>query len=286
MTKNEKMKIIKFIPLLLLTISCSVQTNLDKYVVEVDGISIEKKDSTKQYDEVYNSNNSIYTIGKKFTYNYFYENTKGEKFLIKRGKQILQPQGYYTNDWEFINIEKPDNETVHHIVLTPSSGNPFKENIPGYNQTAIKYDYLMNNGESFTMEITGAIENERNTWIHPPRSNFFEILEVNPFPYIKAPYKIGTKWNWILKISDHWSNKRWLEWKGGIENNYEYEITEKKKMATKLGNLECYIVHSKAKSRIGETELISYFNTKFGFVKLEYKNIDGTKTVLELENVE
>ncbi|MBP6754945.1 MAG: hypothetical protein KA210_02265 [Bacteroidia bacterium] len=53
-----------------------------------------------------------------------------------------------------------------------------------------------------------------------------------------------------------------------------------------MGNLECYFVLATSKSRIGETELISYFNPKFGFVKLEYKNIDGTKTVLELENVE
>ena len=77
-----------------------------------------------------------------------------------------------------------------------------------------------------------------------------------------------------------------MEWKGGIENNYEYEIVDKKNISTKLGNLECYIVNAKAKSRIGETELISYFNFKYGFVKLEYKNIDGTKTILELEKVE
>ncbi len=82
------------------------------------------------------------------------------------------------------------------------------------------------------------------------------------------------------------SDKRWLEWKGGIENVYDYEIKENKIISTKLGNLECYIIQATAKSRIGETELISYFNSKFGFVKLEYKNIDGTKTVLELEKVE
>ena len=144
----------------------------------------------------------------------------------------------------------------------------------------------MKNSRPLTMEMTGAIENEMNVWIHPPRSNFFKILELNPFPYIKSPYQIGTKWNWKLEIGDHWADKRWLEWKGGIENNYDYEIKEKKNISTKLGNLECYIIHSKAKSRIGETELISYFNPNFGFVKLEYKNIDGTKTILELEKVE
>lgn len=280
------MKIIKFIPILLFNISCSAQTNLEKYVIDDDGITVEKADSTKQYDDVYNTNNIIYTVGKKFIYSYFYQNTDGEKFLIKRGKEVLQPQGYSTYDWDFINLEKQDSETVTHLILKPSLGNPFGKDFPDYNQTAISYEYLMHNGQSLTNEVTGAIENEMNVWIHPPRSNFFKVLELNPFPYIKMPYKIGTKWNWKLKIGDHWSDRRWLEWKGGIENNYEYEIKGKKNISTKLGKLECFIIHSKAKSRIGETELISYYNFKFGFLKLEYKNIDGTKTVLELESVE
>lgn len=279
------MKTIIFLTFLLLTISCSAQRKLDKYTIE-DGIAVEKTDTIKQYDDVYNSNNIIYTVGKKYTYSYFYQNIKGEKFLIKRGKPVLQPEGYSTYDWDFINLEKQDSETVTHIILKPNLGNPFGKDVPDYNQTAIGFEYLMKNGEPLAMEVTGVIENEMNIWMHPPRSNFFEILELNPFPYIKAPYKVGTKWNWKLNIGDHWSDKRWLEWKGRIENVYNYEIKGNKTIPTKLGNLECYIVLATAKSRIGETELISYFNPKFGFVKLEYKNIDGTKTVLELENVE
>ena len=283
--QNTKMKIYKFIPILLFSISCSVQTNLQKYVIDDVGISVEKADSAKPYDKVYNINNIIYTIGKKFTYSYFYQNTKGEKFLIK-GKEVLQPKGKSIYDWEFVNLEKQDNESVSYLILKPSSGNPFEKYVPDYNQTVIGYDYLMNNGQSLTMELTGAIENKINVWIHPPRDKFFAILELNPFPYIKAPFKIGTKWNWKLDIGDRWSDKRWLEWKGSIENNYDYEIKGKKNISTKLGNLKCYIVYAKAKSIIGETELISYFNPKYGFVKLEYKNIDGTKTVFELEKVE
>jgi hypothetical protein len=280
------MKIIKFTSILLLSISCYSQDNFDKYIIDDDGITVEKNDSTKQYDDVYNSNNEIYNVGRKFTYSYFNQNSKGQKILIKRAKGILQPEGYTIYDWEFVNIENQDNETVSRIILKPNSGNPFEGNDPDYNQTGFDYEYVLNNGKNHLKETTGAIENKMNVWIHPPRSNFFKILELNPFPYIKAPYKIGTKWNWKLEIGDHWSDKRWLEWKGGIENTYDYEIKEKKIIITKLGSLECYIVHAKAKSRIGETELISYFNPKFGFVKLEFKNIDGTKTILELENVE
>lgn len=280
------MKIIKLLPIIIFNSCCFAQTNLDKYVIDEDGIIAERPDTTKQYDEIYNSDNVIYSIGKKFIFSYYYQNTKGDKFLIKRGNPILQPEGYSIYDWDFVKLENKDNETVSQIILKPNSGNPFGMDFPDYNQTAINYEYLMINGESHTKETTGVIENEKNLWMHPPRSIFFEILELNPFPYIKAPYKIGVNWNWKLKIGDHWSDKRWLEWKGGIENNYEYEIIKKKKILTKLGKLECYIVLAKAKSRIGETELISYFNPKFGFVKLEYKNIDGTKTILELETVE
>ncbi|MDY3352366.1 hypothetical protein PG357_10280 [Riemerella anatipestifer] len=118
------------------------------------------------------------------------------------------------------------------------------------------------------------------------RSNFFALLELNPFPYIKAPYKTGASWNWKLKIGDHWSDKRWLEWKGGIENIYKYKIREKKIISSKMGMIECYIIQAYAKSRIGKTELISYFSPTLGFVKLEYKNIDGSKTVIELEKSE
>ena len=36
------MKIIKIIPILLINFSCSAQTNLEKYVIDDDGITIEK----------------------------------------------------------------------------------------------------------------------------------------------------------------------------------------------------------------------------------------------------
>jgi len=62
------MKIIKFIPILLLNIPCYAQNNFEKYIIDDDGITVEKIDSTKQYDEVYNANNVIYNVGKKFTY--------------------------------------------------------------------------------------------------------------------------------------------------------------------------------------------------------------------------
>lgn len=279
------MKTQKLIPLLFIPVSFFSQKIPDKFMVDDDGITVEKLNKSLPFDDNYNKDNKIYTKGKRFVYSYYYQNTEGKKFLIGKGPEI-QEKDYIINDWKFIDFDNQNEETVKNITLEPVPGNIFKTQIPEYNQTGISYEYLMNNTHPLTMETTGAIENEMNVWIHPPRGSFFEILEINPFPYIKAPYTVGNKWQWKLEIGDHWSDKRWMEWKGGIENNYQYEITGKKKIPTKLGELECFIVTAKATSRIGETELISYFNPIFGFVKLDYKNIDGTKTVLELEKVE
>ncbi|KXH82905.1 hypothetical protein [Chryseobacterium kwangjuense] len=279
------MKTQKLIPLLFIPVSFFSQKIPDKFMVDDDGITVEKLNKSLPFDDNYNKDNKIYTKGKRFVYSYYYQNTEGKKFLIGKGPEI-QEKDYIINDWKFIDFDNQNEETVKNITLEPVPGNIFKTQIPEYNQTGISYEYLMNNTHPLTMETTGAIENEMNVWIHPPRGSFFEILEINPFPYIKAPYTVGNKWQWKLEIGDHWSDKRWLEWKGGIENNYQYEIAGKKKIPTKLGELECFIVTAKATSRIGETELISYFNPIFGFVKLDYKNIDGTKTVLELEKVE
>lgn len=279
------MKLLKIFPILLISNFYFSQNNSDKFMIDDDGITVEKPNKNEVFDKIYNSNNTIYKIGKTFTYSYYYENLDGKKFHIAKGEQIKK-ENYYINNWKFVEIENQNEETLIKINLKPVEGNVFQGKIDDYNQTGIAYEYIMNNDRPLTMEVTGAIENEMNVWIHPPRSSFFQILEINPFPYIKAPYKVGTKWNWKLEIGDNWSDKRWLEWKGRIENSYDYEIVDKKNISTKLGELECYIVNSTAKSRIGNTELVSYFNPIYGFVKLEYKNIDGTKTVLELEKVE
>ncbi|KMQ66198.1 hypothetical protein ACM46_01145 [Chryseobacterium angstadtii] len=270
---------------LLIPISFFSQKTEKNFIIDDDGITVEKLNKTLSYDDNYNKDNKIYKIGRRFIYSYYYENQEGKKILVGKGEPIKQ-QDYYIHDWKFIPIDNPTDETVKNIILKPVTGNIFKHHLPDYNQTGISYEYVMGNSLALNTETTGVIENEMNLWIHPPRSNFFEILEINPFPYIKAPYKTGNKWKWKLEIGDGWSDKRWKEWTGGIENSYEYEITDRKNIPTKLGNLDCYVVTAKATSRIGETGLISYFSPIYGFIKLEYKNIDGTKTVLELEKAE
>lgn len=239
-------------------------------IVDDSGIFVEKFDTIVVDENKYNHNNSMYKVGNSFKYKFKHITPEGEikLFRVKEDRK----------SWEFVAFDNTDSTSIRSVMIKVANGNPMADHVPDYNQTALIY--ISGNNKNYSM--SGAIENEKNVWIHPPRDQYFEILELNPFPYIKTPYQIGTKWTWHLKIGDHWADERWKLWEGQIENEYEYEITDSRVLKTDLGDIECYTVESTANSRIGETKLTAYFNPKYGFVKLDYTNIDGSKTILEL----
>jgi hypothetical protein len=112
-------------------------------------------------------------------------------------------------------------------------------------------------------------------------------LEINPFPFIQKPYLKGNKWYWSLEIGSYWSDYRWKEWNGMIENKYTYEIVDTNSIIhTPLGELNCYKIDSYAESELGKTCLTSYFNETYGFVRLDYINIDGSILNIELYKVD
>jgi len=246
-----------------------VKTNYE-LIADDDGILVEKFDSTVVDVNKYNHNNVVYKVGNHFKYKFEHCTPTNEK---KYFKIINDDSG-----WVFVNEEDKDSESIVSVIMDVANGNPLADHVPDYNQTCLIYKIK----EDKNYATTGAIENEANTWIHPPREKYFEILELNPFPYIKAPFEIGTTWTWSLKIGDHWADGRWKLWTGSIENQYNYEITDQQTLKTALGDLDCYVIESTATSRIGETALRAYFHLKYGFVKLVYTNIDGSKTNLEL----
>ena len=55
------------------------------------------------------------------------------------------------------------------------------------------------------------------------------------------------------------------------------------KLKTNFGTLTCYVTEAKAVNLHSKPGyLTSYFNEQYGFVKLEYTNIDGSRLVIEL----
>ena len=265
---------ILLIALLILTVSCSNSfKNPDaKYnlVSMSSGILVEKFDSLNKDENKYNYNNEVFKVGSKFTYDFQHFTPEDEVryFAVDKDQK----------NWNFVSEDKEDPSTIKQVIIGVLNGNLFEEHIPDYNQTVISYKYE----EDAPFSASGVIENEGNIWMHPPRDDYFKILELNPFPYIKAPYEVGTKWKWNLLIGSQWGDERWKTWEGNIQNNYEYEITDTKTISTAFGDLECFVVKSKANSSLGETGLTAYFHKKYGFVRLHYTNINGSKTLLEL----
>lgn len=236
-------------------------TLIDNYIY------VEKFDSTNRDKNRYDYDNQIFRHHAVFKYAYEYEDASGKPFYVKG----------FPYDWEFIPKGNRDDQTITTVIITVKPNKAYKD----YPQTRVSYAYPPYG----THSASGVVENQMNVWLHPPRDGFFEILELNPFPYIKKPYVVGNNWLWSLEIGSQWADKRWKEWEGNITNRYKYEITGKEVMDTKLGSLLCYQISSHAESSLGRTELIAYFNEENGFIRLDYKNIDGSKVSMELEEI-
>ena len=57
-------------------------------------------------------------------------------------------------------------------------------------------------------------------------------------------------------------------------------------LATPLSSLPCYRVQATATSKLSITTLESYFHPTYGFVRLNYRNIDRSRVQLEMVSVD
>lgn len=276
------MKIL-YATLCLVSLSCHAQRSAQKFTLDDMAITVEKFDSQDKDENRYNRDNKIYTVGKNFTFTYRYQDKAGIDMLMAKADTVSQSGG----DWKLVRADSKNANMVSRLVLSVKPGRmPFLQVFPDYNQTVVLYDFKLAGGESWNNEMTGVIENRKNLWLHPPRTGLFGVLELNPFPYVKQPVKVGAQWTWKLTFGDQWANKRWQLWKGANENDIHYKITGKTTVKTTLGTLTCYVVESEAKSALGSTRLVSYYHKEFGFVKLNYTNIDKSRLILELQSIE
>jgi hypothetical protein len=142
----------------------------------------------------------------------------------------------------------------------------------------IKYLMANDQEDTYATEKTGIIENEKNIWIHPPRTASFMVLQTIPFPHILFPIEIGYKHS-QKKIAYHPFK---YEKYPCVES---YEVIGKQVLNTNFGKLTCTVILQKNESTFGVGSLKHYFNEKYGFVKLEYQNVSNEKLVLNLTNI-
>ncbi len=216
------------------------------------------------------ANNNIYKIGNAFTFDY--------EIILNKSRYKLNYNGKFPGDKFSLVKENNDTLGLKIQLIIPKVTKSKKTN---KKQTEI--DYLFEPDFSY-IRGTGVVENENNIWIHPPRSGFFSSLETCPFPFIKYPITIGEEWQDEMKIGDHWCNEKWGVWDKKLLLSYDYKITKKTTINTKIGTLDCYVIESSAKSKIGESKLKSYFSEQYGFVRLEYEMATGLKVNLWIDS--
>lgn len=278
----------KWILIVLLTItmlSCGRPQNINidelkkEYIYDESGIYVENLLATDNSPDRYTIDNNVYTISRKFVFNYFI--IRGGDTLKISAPRMSKPDSDFQREWEFVSHKSQNENKIETISLVVQPG------ISNQNQTMLKYEYqfLVDLGYSTFSSTSGVIENEMNTWMHPHRDKYFMILELNPFPFIQQPFEVGNKWRWSLGIGDHWKDVRWKTWTGSITNNYEYEIISKEKLNTSVGEMDCWVIQSTATSSIGSTGLIAYYNEDNGFVKLDYINIDKSRLTVEIKDI-
>ena len=270
--------------LLLLGGSGFAQTAGAHELVLENGLWVEQFDSTNREANRFTANNVLYKEGRSFTYRYFYIDQQGQKYLQK-----IVPKAHRDREkaWKLVPLPEKDSLTHDRLqIIIASDLEGVKAGTTGFNHTPIRYEYFAPAGQLHFLEHKSLVENERNIWMQPPTARLFRILALNPFPFIQAPFAVGHSWQWQQIIPAYWGDSRWKEWQGSVLNNYQYRISKEEKLITAFGVLECLVVEAEAISSLGSTSLLAYFHPGYGFVKLLYTNIDGSKILLELLKLE
>lgn len=227
----------------------------------------------QQYDSLYiertkvDDNNSIYTVGKEYLFDF--------EVIINDTLQTVTTEG--SNQF---SLSAVDSDSVQNFTIPLSIEKPKFLRRTNRRQTEIVYTYSSN--ELLYKSHTGGVENEVNTWIHPPRFGFFKCLETCPFPYIKVQAEKGESWEDQMVIGEHWSDDLWGVWDGSLLLNYRYTFVESNTLVSNFGDLECKVIEAVAVSDIGTSRLRAHYSPGYGFVKLEYTLFSGIKVTLTL----
>ena len=260
-----------------------------------DGVWFEVRNDTANPCR-YTEDNKIYQAEREFTFGLRYYDPQGKERYMRYELMPMQrydilangDTNYYTAllpDFSFSDkFDAKDSCINQYLLKILCIGGHFEKD---YDQTVEEFSFLFDGQRPrWPTEWSGIVENERNLWMHPLRSCLFQILELNPFPYIQYPIENGKSWKWKLTIGSHWGDERWKTWTGSIVNKYKYQITDTAcEVVTPMGTLPCVKVEAVAKSRIGKTYLTAYYNDTYGFVKMDNTNIDGSRIVIDLVGV-
>ncbi len=233
-----------------------------------------------------NSPNRIFVPGRKFTYNYsLKKNGRNYRFAVVRGDGVKS-----LVDWAWIPLDSVVDgktfpiETVDLHVFR--NKRKFFSLPPEY--VEIRYEFINGGRRIFHGEVSSVAEGSRGVYLRPLRSYGFVFTEFNPFPLIGSSLETGKNWTRIVTLPSALYQKAKLENQPSSEFfnlNVEYKVSGDANVFTKLGTIPCKKIEAVGETLQGSKFATFYFNEQWGFVKTEYKNIDGSELVFQLIGV-
>lgn len=134
---------------------------------------------------------------------------------------------------------------------------------------------------------TGVGESSERIFLHPPRMDKYAILEFSPYPIVRYPIFVGKEWIWNFKIGLFWAKRAGIKNFGKVyEFKHAYRVTKDTTILFDRNFVKCYVIEANCKSPYGSSRLISYFSEQYGFMKMRYWNMDGSRFSFMLEKVQ
>jgi hypothetical protein len=197
---------------------------------------------------------------------------------------VIQPRTsiYYSRKVFTFNVEikkASENYVSKKIYLTT-----FDEFWPYDEQKWISWEEELQNIKA---KETGVAETPAEIFLHPPRKNEYAILEFSPFPIAHFPLSVGKEWIWSLEIGSQWANRAGIKKFDKVYNfKHSYKVTRDTTILFNGRKISCFVIDANCSSPYGKSRLITYFNNEYGFVKMDYLNMDSSRFTFSLERIQ
>lgn len=138
---------------------------------------------------------------------------------------------------------------------------------------------------------TGIFSDDTMLFIHPPRYDYYKVLQLAPYPYLKFPLTIGRKWQWDFEVGGRWSVDNKIKWNGIELFVNKYTVDSIMLLPTIYGHVKCYKISAIGDSKFGRSMAVFYYSVAYGIVKMMFHtlkqqrvlfNIIDTSTAIQL----
>lgn len=185
--------------------------------------------------------------------------------------QIFRPDRSFVYAVAYVTADA----TVLDTLRITCTGRPWKADPDKQVELVIHYDLERLDTALFAgqasigwvhTDTTGAVDNDRACWFHPPRHNQYRMLELAPFPRVEYPLEVDRRYSRALFIGAGW---------GDLSNTkvlWHYRITGR------TGDRWTIAAEAVPEDEPGKSSQLEFtFSSEAGFMDLHYTLHDGTR---------